>query len=81
VDLLAGWRRACLLRVAKTVSGALASNNTVSRCGRHNLSPPATGILFVGKAWWQLIVILLTFAVTVIGVLLVAALLARCDRP
>jgi hypothetical protein len=29
----------------------------------------------VGKAWWQLIVILLTFAVTLIGV--VAALVAR----
>jgi hypothetical protein len=30
-----------------------------------------------GKAWWQLIVILLTFAVTLIGVMLVAALLAH----
>jgi hypothetical protein len=31
-------------------------NNTVSRCGRHTFHHPATGILFVGKAWWQLIV-------------------------
>ena len=43
VDLLAGWRRACPLHVAKTVSGALASNNTVSRCGRHTFHHPATG--------------------------------------
>jgi hypothetical protein len=52
----------------------LASNNTVSRCGRHTFHPrrPAS---FVGKAWWQLIAILLTFAVTVIGVMVVAALL------
>jgi len=60
VDLLAGWQRACPLHVVKTVSGALAANNTVSRCGRHTFHHPATGILFVGKAWWQLIVILLT---------------------
>jgi hypothetical protein len=29
----------------------------------------------VGKAWWQLIAILLTFVVTLIGVMLVASLL------
>ena len=46
VDLLAGWRRACPLHVAKTVSGALASNNTVSRCGRHTFHHPATGNFF-----------------------------------
>jgi hypothetical protein len=31
----------------------------------------------VGKAWWQLIVILLTFAVTLIGVMVLASLVAH----
>jgi hypothetical protein len=31
----------------------------------------------VGKVWWQLIVILLTFAITLVGVAVVAALLAQ----
>jgi hypothetical protein len=31
----------------------------------------------VGKAWWQLIAILLTFVITMIGVMLVALLLAH----
>jgi len=31
----------------------------------------------VGKAWWRLIAILLTFGVTLIGVMVLAALLAR----
>jgi hypothetical protein len=31
----------------------------------------------VGKAWWLLIAILLTFGVTRIGVMVLAALLAR----
>jgi hypothetical protein len=69
VDLLAGWQRACPLHAAKTVSGAWHGNNTVSRCGRHTFHHPATGIVFVGKAWWQLIVIVLTFAAVLIGVI------------
>ena len=77
VDLLAGWQRACPLHAAKSVSGAWHGNNTVSRCGRHTFHHPATGILFVGKAWWQLIVILLTLAVTLLGVMLLASLLAH----
>jgi hypothetical protein len=31
----------------------------------------------VGKAWWQLIAILLAFAVTLIGVMLAASLVAH----
>jgi hypothetical protein len=75
VDLLAGWQWACPLRVAKTVSGASASNNTVSRCGRHTFHHPATGILFVGKAWWQLIAILLTAVIVTTVVVLLAHVL------
>jgi hypothetical protein len=37
-----------------------------------HLSPPGDRQLFVGKAWWQLIAILLTFAVTLIGVMVLA---------
>ena len=46
----------------------MASNNTVSRCGRHTFHRPATGILFVGKAWWLLIAILLTFVTVMAAV-------------
>jgi len=40
-----------------------------------HLSPPGDRRPFVGKAWWQLIVILLAFAVTLIGVMMVVSLL------
>jgi hypothetical protein len=44
-----------------------------------HLSPPATGIFFisVGKAWWQLIAILLTFVIVMTAVVVLAALLAQ----